>query len=287
MFRIKKIRAFTLIELLVVITIIGILSVLVVVNIQESRAKARNSKRKSDLHTISSALESYYADYNGYPFGEGLRGLDGIHYVVRNVASSYSSWYMQCNDLPEMLDGNNNVWRDLCEDAGGGWLWELASKGYIDRAPNDPLNFLASGIDYDGYTVLNNIKPGFTYFYFNDEPNYGYDPNEPAECSQPTDSTLGHGQRYTLWAGMERPHADRDWIGDGGAYPPNSDVYGTYILSLREVRGADDENSIDLGGIEIGQFYEVFSSGGNTWSGQFIVGDLAIGMDDLWAEDCY
>jgi len=59
--------AFTLVELLVVIAIIGILSTLSVVVFNNVRAKARDSRRLSDVKQISMALELYYDDTGRYP----------------------------------------------------------------------------------------------------------------------------------------------------------------------------------------------------------------------------
>lgn len=59
---------FTLIELLIVIAIIGILASLLMVNFIGIRQKARDSQRKSDLHSqIQAALELYRADQGRYP----------------------------------------------------------------------------------------------------------------------------------------------------------------------------------------------------------------------------
>ena len=60
-------KGFTLIELLVVIAIIGILSSVVLVSLQSSRAKARDAKRIADLGSIQQALALYYDSNNGYP----------------------------------------------------------------------------------------------------------------------------------------------------------------------------------------------------------------------------
>lgn len=63
----KKAKGFTLIELLVVIAIIGLLSTLAVVALNNARQKSRDAKRVSDIKQISTALELYFADNNGYP----------------------------------------------------------------------------------------------------------------------------------------------------------------------------------------------------------------------------
>jgi len=59
--------AFTLVELLVVIAIIGILSTLSVVAFNNVRAKARDSRRLSDVRQIGMGLEMYYDDKGVYP----------------------------------------------------------------------------------------------------------------------------------------------------------------------------------------------------------------------------
>ena len=63
----KKARGFTLIELLVVISIIGILSSLAVVSLNDARLKARDAKRKADIVQMRVAISIYYDDYDEYP----------------------------------------------------------------------------------------------------------------------------------------------------------------------------------------------------------------------------
>jgi prepilin-type N-terminal cleavage/methylation domain-containing protein len=65
--------SFTLIELLVVIAIIGMLSSIVLVSLNSSRAKARDAKRISEIKEIQTALALYYDDHGEYP-GSGECG---------------------------------------------------------------------------------------------------------------------------------------------------------------------------------------------------------------------
>ncbi len=63
----KNNTGFTLIELLVVISIIGLLASVVLVSLNKTRIKARDTKRVADLKQVRTALELYASDNGHYP----------------------------------------------------------------------------------------------------------------------------------------------------------------------------------------------------------------------------
>ena len=60
---------FTLIELLIVVAIIGILAAIAIPNFLEAQVRSKVSAVQAELRTITTALETYSIDNDGYPFG--------------------------------------------------------------------------------------------------------------------------------------------------------------------------------------------------------------------------
>ena len=80
--RSKSASGFTLIELLVVISIISVLTAIILPNMMGMRQRARDSKRKSSLNQLKTALRLYYNDFQKYPLDDGngvMKGcVDGL-----------------------------------------------------------------------------------------------------------------------------------------------------------------------------------------------------------------
>jgi len=62
-------RGFTLIELLVVIVILGILAAVVVFAVSGITNKGNKSACEIETRTVNTAVQSYYAQNNGWPAG--------------------------------------------------------------------------------------------------------------------------------------------------------------------------------------------------------------------------
>lgn len=112
----NKRRGFTLVELLVVVSIIGILSTLVFVNLVNSKKKANDSKRMGDINTIRTALELYREYNDNYP-----------QVGITNTVDCWSD------------DGQNNVAADLA----------VLLKNFLSEMPSDPNP--VSGVSGIGY----------------------------------------------------------------------------------------------------------------------------------------
>jgi type II secretion system protein G len=80
-------RGFTLIELMVVVAIIAILASILIPNFVNARAQAQTAACMSNLRSIATALELYYADNqvyptaSGSPVGPALLTANGVAYL--------------------------------------------------------------------------------------------------------------------------------------------------------------------------------------------------------------
>src|SRR3989338_2116570 len=125
----KNSNGFTLIELLVVISIIGILSSLGMVSLNNARVKARDALRKADMTQLRTAIMLYYDENNKYP-ACGFWDENRLDY-----GAEATQFYANCykNTLaPALIAG---------------------ARPYLNPMPKDPLNF------------TNEISANGSYFY--------------------------------------------------------------------------------------------------------------------------
>lgn len=79
-------RGFTIIELLVVVAIISLLVSFVLVQLSQSRAKARDTRRVADINTLVTGLVLYNNQTGEYPnpyTNEVINGSDSISNALR------------------------------------------------------------------------------------------------------------------------------------------------------------------------------------------------------------
>lgn len=104
-------KGFTLIELLISIAIIGIISGVIYTSLGNSKARARNAIRESDLKQLKVALDVYYEQNSSYPSTLGQWwGKPGTN------LTACSSWY---NERAE-------------------WIPGLVTSGVLSSLPEDP-----------------------------------------------------------------------------------------------------------------------------------------------------
>lgn len=125
-FLVKTKRGFTLIELLVVISIISLFASIVMAALSSARAKARDAVRKSDVHNIDLAIQTYLLDHDDvYPVGEDDydAGLDSSrigNFVPVLVSQGYLGQMKDPGSYPywyawrSAASGNNNVFTIYC-----------------------------------------------------------------------------------------------------------------------------------------------------------------------------
>ncbi len=80
----KREQGFTIVELLIVIVVIGILALLVITTYAGIQAKARNSKRVSDVKSLQTQLEAYFSQNGYYP---SLTDMNGAAWLATNMKS--------------------------------------------------------------------------------------------------------------------------------------------------------------------------------------------------------
>ncbi len=120
----RSVTGFTLIELMVAISVVAILSTIGLTVYSQGQKFARDSRRKTEIKQIQSALNLYYNDYKRYPGWVGPTGTasKGCAYVS---ATGSTGAHTLCNSGNTNSTGNDN------------WIIGLDSN-YINIVPRDP-----------------------------------------------------------------------------------------------------------------------------------------------------
>jgi prepilin-type N-terminal cleavage/methylation domain-containing protein len=108
----KNNKGFTLIELLVVISIIGVLTAVLMMNLVGARERSRDAKKMQDLNSLKNALRMYYNDNNAYPTGKPVilgTGFTGYASGLGDTSFSYT-----------YLDNGNSFVLKIGLESGGG-----------------------------------------------------------------------------------------------------------------------------------------------------------------------
>jgi type IV pilus assembly protein PilA len=108
---------FTLIELLVVVAIIGILAAIAIPQYAAYKQQAADSKAKSDLHNMATAMEAYY--------GSNGNSYDGI-----SAASSLTPFgFRQSANVNDTVASNATLYTLTATASGGSSTWTFTSQG--------------------------------------------------------------------------------------------------------------------------------------------------------------
>ena len=156
-------KGFTLIELLVVISIIGLLSSVVLANLQATRVKARDTERISELREIRNALELYYADRGYYP-------ASPCGWDCNGYSTSYeSSWDTLQTELAPYI---GSLPRDPVNSSCGPWGNGCHSYAYgnVGRTVNRAQYDLTAQLEDTASRYRCDVKQ--YKYYFNDAYNW-------------------------------------------------------------------------------------------------------------------
>ncbi len=102
----KRNQGFTIVELLIVIVVIGILALLVITTYSGIQAKARNSKRQTDIQSVQTQLEAFFSQNGYYP---SLTNLNTGTSLTTSASSSWATTNMKSLDQTALTDPSNPV----------------------------------------------------------------------------------------------------------------------------------------------------------------------------------
>ncbi len=180
-----KRKGFTLIEILIVIGILSVISSVVVVSTNSSRAKARDTKRLADFSEFEAALYNYYDSYGVYPCGDNqpLDPVTGLKTLTNQMTydSSHSNPFLDGERDTPPINGvkTSNGPSPSC-NAEGTKTGIYTAGFYPVEFPKDPINILNEYLY--GYDAKNDRQQYILYMRL--ETNDDMMKNDGGLCSK-------------------------------------------------------------------------------------------------------
>jgi prepilin-type N-terminal cleavage/methylation domain-containing protein len=157
MVSLKKQKGFTIVELLIVIIIIGILATLVIVTFTGIQAKARDSKRQTDLNAINTHVDAFFAQYGFYPSEADM---------AQTGTGSFDSTFLKGFDPTALQDpkGSSGLSATASSTSYG---YVASGSDSAGTCSNTTLTTITGGVPQDNgcsaFKVTANLESGSTF----------------------------------------------------------------------------------------------------------------------------
>lgn len=136
-------KGFTLVELLIVMVILGILTTIVASSFSSSQEKARDTRRKSDLQSVTKALEVYFNDYSNYPPSNGSGSLTDYSWGEAFIDTNDTTYMVK---LPEEKTSARNYY--YVTEGGQNQTYAIFARLENDQDKDIPVNPVSEAYQY-------------------------------------------------------------------------------------------------------------------------------------------
>lgn len=155
MISLKRQKGFTIVELLIVIIIIAILATLVLVTYSGVQAKARDSKRQTDINAVDSHLETFFAQYGFYPTLADLQ---------QTGSSSFTATFLKGLDPAALVSPQGGTVAAAATNSGS-WTYGYVASG--TGCTNTTATTITSSVPQNNgctsFTLTADLETGGTY----------------------------------------------------------------------------------------------------------------------------